>query len=132
MGMQKAFHEGHDRPPMVFDYLVKELRMTPEQVKQYEPLRDEHHNTVEGLRAENRVLRDKMWNIAAGGKQDSTAIGQLADSIGVNERKIEWITFTHFQEVRALCTPEQQRKFDALIHEVMQMMAPPPPPPPGK
>jgi hypothetical protein len=43
------------------------------------------------------------------------------------------MVFRHFQEIRALCTSEQQQKFDRIIQDLLHQQGrrgmPPPPPP---
>ena len=56
------------------------------------------------------------------------------------QARLDILPFEHFKKVRALCTTEQQIKFDQIIEQVMQMLAPPQnpggqaglPPPPHK
>ena len=53
-----------------------------------------------------------------------------ADAIMINQKAIEMATFYHFEEVRSICTPDQQKMFDEVIKEALRMMSPPPPGPP--
>jgi Spy/CpxP family protein refolding chaperone len=59
---------------------------------------------------------------------DTVKVNELADSIVSIQKQIELVTFYHFQKVRAICTAEQQQKFDEVIDEAIRMLGPKPPP----
>lgn len=107
-------------------YISKELKFTPEQQKKFDTLRIAHHASVVKLNEQSRVLRDRFFGLMQ--SSDTMHAVQLADSIAQNQKRVELITFKHFQQVRAICTPEQQKKFDVIIIDALHMMAPPPPP----
>ena len=63
---------------------------------------------------------------------DSTKIDALTKAIGERQAEIDRKTFSHFRELRALCTPDQREKLNQLFDEVLRMMSPrhrPPHPP---
>ena len=118
----------------VKDFLVKELKMDSVQQEKFEVLREEHHHAVDSLRAEVRQAKDHLFDLV----KDNTATDSLklatAEEVSRITEKIDLITLDHFQKLRAICTPEQQIKFDELLHEVVNRLgAPPAPkgPPPG-
>ena len=120
-----------DHPPHrpdVFAYLCKELQFTEQQQRQYEDLRDEHHRSIERFQQKAAMFREHFFDLIHTSSPDSALVKQLADSIASTQQKIELATFYHFQKVRAICTPEQQKKFDEVIQDALRMMAPPPPP----
>jgi len=120
------------------DFLVKELGFDSVQKQKLQQLREEHQKQMMDVRKGNREVKDAFFdllnqpNIA-----DSTVEREVKTSFMYDERA-EVLTFRHFQHIRNLCTEEQKKKFDAIIKEVLRMMAPPPPqsggpqgPPPG-
>lgn len=113
--------------PSVFDFLTRELQLDNRQQEQYEILRDEHHRTVEDLQKTGRQLHQQYFGLLHGATADSAQVNLLADSLVSLQKQIELITFYHFQKVRAICKPDQQKKFDEVINEALRMMAPPPP-----
>jgi hypothetical protein len=44
----------------------------------------------------------------------------MLDSMAAAQRRIDSVTFTHFQELRGICTPPQQEKFDEVIGEALE------------
>ena len=119
-------HHGGGGP---FEFLSNELNLSEQQREQYKQLRDEHHSEVEGLQEAGREMRHQFFDQLHGASSDSLQVEKLATDIASNQRQIELITFHHFQKVRAICSPEQQKKFDDVIDEALRMMAPRPGPP---
>lgn len=119
--------DGPGHRPDLFHFMVNELQMTKEQEAQYDVMRRAHHEKVVELQEASRKLHDKFFNLLQGAETDSILVNQLADSIASNQKQVDLITFRHFQQVRSICTPPQQKKFDEVIDEAMSMMAPRPP-----
>jgi len=129
-------HEQHMQGPPpgqdVFGFLCKELQLDEQQTRQYEELRDEHHQAVENMQHNGRHLRERLFDMLHNSPVDSAAVKRISDSIAGTQQQIEMVTFYHFQKVRTILKPEQQKKFDEVIQDALRMMAPgghPPPPP---
>ncbi|MCX6273914.1 MAG: Spy/CpxP family protein refolding chaperone [Bacteroidetes bacterium] len=127
------FHNapGNMNPPPhreIGDFLMHELNFTDAQRHQFEELREDHRKSVDALRDESRKMHDEFFGLLGASVADSVKINLLADSLTALQKQIELSTFFHFQKVRAMCSPEQQQKFDEVIKEGLRMMAPPPPP----
>jgi len=118
-------HEKND----VFEFLSHELKFDNEQRNQYDQLRREHHSTIQAIEEKSRIIHDRFFSLLQNKSTDSTLVAHLADSISSNQKQIELVTFYHFKKVRAICNPEQQKRFDEVIGEALQMMLPKPPPP---
>jgi periplasmic protein CpxP/Spy len=120
----------HGPPPMrgedVAGFLSRELNFTPEQQKQFEELRKEHHDNIDNIRQQDREMHDKFFDLLCTNPVDSAFVGQMADSMSGFRKQIELLTFYHFQKVRGICTAEQQKKFDEVIDDALRMMAPKP------
>lgn len=115
-----------------FNYLRRTLNMDEQEVRQYEQLRDQHHEAIENIQRNARQLRERMFDMLNKPDADSLAVKAISDSIAATQQQIELITFNHFKQVRAILHPDQQKKFDEVIQQALRMMAPPqgPPPPP--
>ena len=118
----------HDRPPHgggdAVKFLTHELKLTDAQQKQFEELRNQHHESVEAIQHKSRKVHDDYFNLIGNPAADSAMVNATADSILALQKQIELITFYHFKSVRAICTPEQQKKFDEVISEALARMAP--------
>ncbi len=121
------------------EYLVKELKLDTRQQEQLKALVNEHRAAVRPLREKMKAAKDNLF--------DLTRLATVPDSVkhsattaisGITE-EIDLLTLEHFRKIRALCTAEQQQKFDEILHQVAAMLgAPGPhrpegdhPPPPG-
>jgi len=118
------------RPPDVGEFLTQKLQLTEAQQKQFEALKQAHHEKVETLRENNKKLHNDFFDLLKQPNIDTTTINMAADAIMMNQKAIEMATFYHFEEVRSICTPDQQKMFDEVIKEALRMMSPPPPGPP--
>ena len=120
----------HDHPPHghgdSMEYLTHELKLTDDQQKQLEAMRDQHHDAMEEVQHRSRKAHDDYFNLLGNPNTDSTMVNAAADSILALQKQIELLTFYHFKKLRAICTPEQQKKFDEIISDAMSKMAPPP------
>ena len=120
------FHRppAHERGP--FNFLTRELKLTETQQEQYKQLRDEHHQSM--LEYEKKIgeSRGNFFHQLSVTK-DSLLVNNLTDSIAQYQKQADLLTFYHFQKVREICNAEQQKKFDEVIQEALQMMRPAPP-----
>ena len=121
------FHQGPPPRQDVFAYLTRELQMDENQTQQYAQLRDEHHEAIEQLQQNEHHLREHFFALISKTPVDSLAIKTISDSIASTQEQIELVTFYHFQKVRAILKPNQQKHFDEIIQQTLRMMAPPPP-----
>lgn len=120
--------------PGPFNYLVRATGMDDLQREAYARLRDAHHSSMERLHDKATKLRQEMFGLLSANNQNDPAVGQLADSIAAVRKEEELVTFRHFQEVRKLCRPDQQQKFDEAIAGAIESMGAPmqPGPPPER
>ena len=111
------------------DYLIKELGLNDEQQTKYHDLVKQHRRQSEEIRGQVKDARHELFKmLSQPGIADSTK-KTAADNIAKQLEQLDLLTFDHFQQVRAICTPQQQKKFDEIIEDVLQMIASGPPPP---
>lgn len=120
-------------PPMgppphrdLVEFLSRELNLSQEQREKFETLKNEHRASVQSLRENSRELHDAFFDMLSKNPVDKAQVEAMADSMVSQQKQIELSTFYHFQKVREICTPEQQKKFDEVINEALRMMAPGP------
>jgi len=122
-------------PGQLFQFLTKELSLNKEQQEAYSKLRDDHQAAQRQFRDSIRKAKDAMFDLLQQPAASDSLLQEYSRKASSFDQQMDIITFKHFQQVRALCNPEQQKKFDALIKEVMHRMAGPgnrPGPPPGE
>lgn len=117
--------QGHDRNgrPPAAAFLINQLDFDENQTATYDRLRIAERKAKDSLQV---VLREKREALFRGIVSNDTS--KIAE-IGEIQMEFDRSTFRHFQEVRTLCRPEQQVKFDQVIGEVLQMMGNKMPPP---
>ena len=124
----KPHHPGPPPEGGPAQFLIHELSLTSDQQKQFEKLKEEHHSRVMQLQDSLHTLHEAYFH------ELSASTTLVADSLqkimSQKQSSIELLTFDHFRKVRAICNAEQQKKFDKIIMEALQMMLPHPPEPP--
>src|ERR1043165_512128 len=114
---------GHGGGPReVSKWLAHELKFDAAQEQKLETLQDEHRQNMEPIHKEDRALHDRYFSLLHGESVDSAQVKQIADSIALNRIQTELVTFYDFRKIRAICNPEQQKKFDEIIGQALRMM----------
>lgn len=91
------------------------------QKKEFHTLREAHFERMDSLRGQMRGHRDAAFRMLAGGNPDTTAAFTRLRGMGETTTKLEMEIFGHFLQVRKMCKPEQQAKFDKdLIEEMLK------------
>jgi Spy/CpxP family protein refolding chaperone len=117
-------------PPMqgqANEYLIKQLKLTPDQIRKYDTLRERHHEFTQRISEEQRMQRDSFFDNLKNPKADMAAAMRLEKRILANQGKLDSATFYHFRNFRALLNPDQQAKFDSVANNVMHTMGQPHP-----
>lgn len=109
-----------------FQFLVKATGMDETQQTAYRSLRDTHRESMQAFRKQNGQIRSQMFELLKEYPANDPTVTQLLDSLASVKREEEILTYEHFRQVRALCRPDQQLKFDAAIGEAVQSFPPGP------
>lgn len=124
--MEQMHHEirmnAHGGKPS--DILVEELKLDPEQIRQFEALKEEHREKIRELMNAGHELRNSYFDLLKSDSVDQKAVTEKAALIAANQQSIELATFEHFQKVRQLCNAGQKEHFDQIINDVLRAMAP--------
>ena len=115
------------RRPFAGGFIVKELGLSESQKREYAQLRREHVKTLELLQENDRILHDRFFGRLFAEVPDMNAVHDLADSIAMNRRRMEILTYEHFEMLNNLLNPEQQKKFRDIFDDVLRIVLPPPP-----
>ena len=111
-------------PPGPAGFLREELQLSDAQEADFRKLREAHHRTVMDIRGQMKESKRKLYSLmhAADTNTSGAATAEWLDSLAAQQRRIEWITYQHFEQVRAICTPKQQQKFDEVIGDALEQM----------
>jgi len=112
-----------DRPR---NAVIERLGLDEEQVKKYDVLIQQHRAMVKQYNGEFRQLKNTLYGTLAStdGKVNTDSLVAL---MGMKQQEIEKLHYSHFQEIHALCTPEQEEKFQQLTGDIAAIFAPPHP-----
>ena len=130
--IQGPVHDRHGGKGNIVEFLSEELKLTDEQVKAFKAVRQDLDQGRRFLEREILEARRELVEESFRPNPDSTKVELLASKIGDNQILLEKLLFDHFVNMKSLCTPEQSRKFDSLLHEILQRCRPPDAPPPPR
>ncbi|MGC4058850.1 MAG: hypothetical protein QM743_12135 [Chitinophagaceae bacterium] len=96
--------------------------MDEAQVDHYEALIRQHRSAVIAIDKETAELKRTLYqSLLVPTNRDS-----LINVIGEQQKKIERVNLAHFEDIKALCRPEQQERFKELVQELDQLFNHPP------
>lgn len=123
-----------DRPPArgenpsgAMEFLVKELGFDSVQKQKLLLFKQDHRRKMEEVRRKNKEVKEALFELLKNSDTPDSVIEKAAQASVVYDVQTEIITFKHFQQIRGICTEEQKKKFDAVIEQVLHMLAPRPP-----
>lgn len=121
--------KGEKFPPLrqeqVFEFVSNELKLDSVQKEAYKKLRDEHQAGQKPLQDSIRKAKDALFSLLEQGNVADSMLQSYSKRAAEAEQQLDLLTFKHFQKLRAICDPEQQKKFDSIIKDVLRRMAPP-------
>ena len=119
--------KGQDNKPKIdmVDRLRDSVGFNDEQVTQFKQLKDEHWATLKPMFDEMRKAKDSLFKLVSDPNASDSVIDKVSDVIAQKQKALDLQTFNHFKKVRALCTPEQQAKYDSLIQRMFRKMGKP-------
>lgn len=118
--------KGGDKPTQIkggpAKFIIKELNLNSQQQEQYLTLVEEHQTGVRRIRAEIKEAKDTFFGLLR--QPQITEPEKIAASkkISAFTEQLDLFTLNHFAKLRAICDAKQQKKFDEIIKQVIQMM----------
>ena len=102
--------------------LKNEVGFNDQQLARFEDMAAKHKEQMRPLFEDISKTKESFYKLLTQpGTPDST-LNISAREIGERQRLLDLKIFTHFQNIRELCTPEQQTKFDTLVQRVVHKM----------
>jgi protein CpxP len=124
--LEKPGQNSSDRGPAAF--IIKELHFNDSQIVAFEKLKFAHQDSVQHLREQGKILREKYFSFLRNDANSISKVGfnnQLTDlenQIAANQVSIESVTYRHFGQVKEICDSSQKHKFDSILLEIVSMM----------
>ncbi|TND09341.1 MAG: hypothetical protein FD123_1303 [Bacteroidetes bacterium] len=108
---------GPEKDPHLF--LETELGLNDQQKTQYRELRKSQRTVIDSLNHAMHGLRSALFEFST---TNAAAADSISRKIGEIHGQIDQSTYTMFSKVRTICTAEQQKKFDAVIQEMLRRL----------
>lgn len=108
------------------DMMQKVIGFDSNQMVQYKQFREKQRETIRPMFDDMRKSKDSLFRMLSNPGISDSAVKNAADIIALKQRAIDLQSFSYFKKVRALCTPEQQPKYDSLVLNMISKMGRPP------
>lgn len=105
-------------------FLVRELGLDSSQQRQLRGLTDLHREQVQRIRPKIRHAKEELFALLRQADLPDSLRQAAARKVGLATAELELATLEHFRQVRAICRPDQQARFDGILNEVVRLMAP--------
>jgi len=104
------------------DALKNDVGFTEQQMAEFDKMADQHRQQMRPLFEDIGKTKESFYKMLSQPQTADIVLNQAASQIGDKQKAIDIKIFTHFQNIRQLCTPEQQSAFDSLIQRVVHRM----------
>jgi Spy/CpxP family protein refolding chaperone len=104
------------------EMLKKDVGFNDDQEAQYKKLKDEQWATIKPMFDEMRKAKVNLFRLLSDPNTSDSAVRKAADVIADQQKALDVQTYSHFKKVRAICTPDQQPKYDSLIQRMFRKM----------
>jgi hypothetical protein len=108
-----------DRRAMIADFLKKDIGFDMVQLQQYDTLSNLHKEDMKKMFDSLGMAKDKQFKELVAGNFSDSVINVVAEKSGASQKIMEQQMFGHLKNIRKLCKPEQQSKFDSLFVKVL-------------
>ena len=122
----KPHGRGDDKRVGIAPELQKEVGFNDQQIAQYKQLKEEQWKKFKPMLDEVRKAKDSLYGLLSNENANDSIVNKIAELIGEKQKAVDLQAFSHFKQLRALCTPEQLPKYDSLIQRMMRKMGRPP------
>ena len=108
-----------DRKTMIANFLKNEIGFNAQQLQQYDTLSNEHKENMKNMFDSLRSTKDRQFKELTAANFNDSVMNSIADQSAAAQKTMELQMFNHLKNVRLLCTPEQQPKFDSLFVKIL-------------
>ena len=111
----------HDNRQSTEEILIRRLDFTPRQVAKYRQSRSQMQTQIKPHEDSLQHLQMRLLDqIKQPPIVSDTPVNQILDQTAGQNKQIAQFRFRHWQQVRALGTPDQQARFDQLLTRLEQ------------
>lgn len=109
-------NESRERQPGKF--IANQLQLTPEQIKEFDSLREKFHSESDLLIKDSRDISRNIMEEIMSEKPDTIKLKSLAEKFGELQKIQKQIMIKHLLEVRGKCSVSQQASFKKLLRQI--------------
>jgi Spy/CpxP family protein refolding chaperone len=117
-------HEPGNREKRMGQFMVDQMKFDATQEAAYWKLRDSMMATQRPVVDSMRDAKKKFFDLLNQSDATDSALITRSNEIADLQKRLDLATFRHFQNVRAICRPDQLQKFDTVIKEIVNRMTP--------
>jgi len=125
---KKPVHDGgpgRDPGKRMGQFMVDQMKFDAGQEAAYWKLRDSMITIQRPVMDSIRNAKKSFFDLLNQPNATDSALISRSNEIAYLQKKLDLVTFRHFQNVRALCRPDQLEKFDTVIKEIVNRMTNP-------
>lgn len=106
------------REARMTEFLKQKVGFNAKQLEQYDTLSKQHREKIRSSFDEMRNSKERLLkDLGASAFSDSAMQLAAAQSAGI-QKEMELKMLQHFADIRRICTPDQQPKFDSLFYKI--------------
>ncbi len=99
-------------------YIAKQLQLTPEQIKEFDSLREKFHSELEIMMKESKDVSKEIMDEIMSEKSDTVKLKILAEKYGKQQEQQKQITINHLLKIKEKCSISQQVYFKKLLKQL--------------
>jgi len=112
-----SFH--NDFKTAMPEFLQTEIGFNSQQMTQYDSLSCAYNDEFKTSMDELRMSRQEEFKQLSGAGFSDSAINSIAIRSVENRKTLEIELLQYAKDIRKICTPDQQAKFDSLLYKVL-------------
>jgi len=108
--------------------IIEKLEFDKAQQEKYENLIVWHRGTISGIEDNIRQTKNRLYLQLIKDNVDTKTKDSLIEVLANYQKQIEQTHFTHFQDIKKICRPEQLNNYYDLTQELSRIFSKPPRP----
>ncbi len=115
-------HSNNRDRNVVGDMLKKDVGFDTIQITSYREMRQKQQDVLRPMFDDMRKSKDSLFSLIGKTQPEDSLVQVLAARIGEKQKALDLQTFRYFSDLRKLCRPDQQAKYDTLMSRMFKRM----------
>lgn len=120
----KNFHGGRDKNG-IGEMLKNDVGFDTTQLASYKEMRENQKKILRPMFDEMRKSKDSLFKMIGKSGPEDSLVQVLTDAIAQKQKALDMQTFRYFSQIRQLCKPGQEIKYDSLVISMFSKMGKP-------